>query len=858
MSIYDSTTQNEAQDGLVVSTDNHSNLVANPTVVAYRQERQAWIDRSEQLADWVLANLAIRTDVYGKHYVRKDGASGRCIIKEPLERPVLLRHFSKSDPIVGVFTTSVDDLCRFLVIDIDCHDGNSQVAKGNHQFAVKLYSDLEQSGFAPLLLDSGGKGGFHLLVHFTEPVPARHVRSLGRWLVRDHQDFGLKEPEVFPKQDSINGKYGNFVRVFGKHHKRSFYTKVWDGQTFVGGREAIDLILGNRSSSVHLIPKKASRFQPPKSQRPSGNPTPGKAGGNWWLKYKGDLRSLDLASLLESEGFDLSVGNDGECQIECPWAEQHTTGEITATIKEGSESEVKFPAFHCFHDHCSGRSLQALLERFDKHAVDAHCRVKFGKDSSTIDPSNPFKTATTFHDELRTTEGRSTLFFHDGSWHGWDGQKYVEISDADIRAQIWRWLASCSCWSKATKTEDSKLIPFVPNRSQVTGTIDALHSVANLSKDYAMPCWLSGDGHSDSQSIVAFRNGLLDVEDFLESGQPELLKHSPSWFSGTCLPHRYDSTAECPVWLNFLDEVFEGDQDRVESLAQWFGYNLTLDTRQQKFAMLVGPPRSGKGTTMAVLAHVLGQDNIANPSLTSLGNQFGLASLIGKQAAIVGDGHLGRHSDSIAVLERLKSIVGCDPQNIARKFRSELTNVTINARFTVSVNEIPRLPDASAALRSRLLLLPFNKSFEGREDVFLFDKLIKEIPGITNWALNGLRSLRQVGKFVQPKSGQAILGDFVRFSSPIRAFIDDCCEIGSDQSIPTNLLQSAWDNWCDQNRHEAGSVSSFGIRLRAVVPNSDKKRVRDGNSLSWHYKGISLKPDVAEHLRLLRRQSGGM
>jgi putative DNA primase/helicase len=295
-----------------------------------------------------------------------------------------------------------------------------------------------------------------------------------------------------------------------------------------------------------------------------------------------------------------------------------------------------------------------------------------------------------------------------------------------------------------------------------------------------------------------------------------------------------------PRWLDFLDQVFEGDAERIRALAQWFGYNLTGDIAQQKFALFVGPPRSGKGTTMTVLSHLLGLANVASPTLTSLGSRFGLAPLVGKQAAIIGDAHLGRSSDAVAILERLKSIVGGDAQNVDRKGRDELAHVVLKARFTVSVNELPRLPDASAALRSRMLVIPFEVSFEGKEDHDLLGRLLAEIPGITNWALEGLGDLRRSGRFVQPQAGRVVIDDFVRLSSPSKSFVEDCCEIGSGRSTLASHLQCAWQEWCREHGHESGSVASFGAKLRAAVPGVSRVRQRHEGTLTYVYDGVAL------------------
>jgi len=338
------------------------------------------------------------------------------------------------------------------------------------------------------------------------------------------------------------------------------------------------------------------------------------------------------------------------------------------------------------------------------------------------------------------------------------------------------------------------------------------------------------------------------MEQFVKRGEAVLLPHSPHWFSANCLPHPFDPQATCPNWLAFLHQVLEGDEERIRVLAQWFGYNLTLDNRQQKFVLLVGPPRSGKGTTMTVLTHLLGEENVANPTLTSLGGRFGLAPLVGKQAALVPDAHLGRSSDAMTILERLKSVVGSDSQNVDLKNRNELANVFITARFTIAVNELPRFPDASVSLRPKMILIPYNVSFVGKEDLDLSQRLLAEIPGITNWALKGLMDLRKTGRILQPKAGEESLNDFARLSSPLSAFLEDCCDIGPERSQLTKEVYKAWELWCQDNRHEAGSDTSFGTKLRAAVVGLQRVRVREGGSLVWRYRGLGLKKEAADRV----------
>ena len=394
---------------------------------------------------------------------------------------------------------------------------------------------------------------------------------------------------------------------------------------------------------------------------------------------------------------------------------------------------------------------------------------------------------------------------------------------------------------------------YQPSRNVVAAVLDALKAVTNQPSNLEMPCWLNAAERNPTE-VIAFDNGLLDAKSYLVTGDTGLLGHSPDWFSCNCLPHGFNPTAGCSRWIAFLDQVFDGDAERIASLQQWFGYNLITDNRQHKLALLIGPPRSGKGTTMAVMSAMLGKHNIASTSLAALGGRFGLEPLMGKLAALIDEGHLGKFSDTSLVLERLKAISGGSEQTVDRKGLAAFSSVAIKVRFTIALNELPRLSDASAALRSRLLVLPFFNSYEGKEDFTLVEKLLEEIPGITNWALAGLRGLREAGRFQNPKAGEKILRDFVYLSSPIQAFLDECCEVGHEKQVRRNDLQMAWRVWCDENGHMTGSLADFGRKLRAAVPRVDDESRRENGGRTRWYTGLGLAPENLSDIR--RRRQG--
>jgi putative DNA primase/helicase len=243
-----------------------------------------------------------------------------------------------------------------------------------------------------------------------------------------------------------------------------------------------------------------------------------------------------------------------------------------------------------------------------------------------------------------------------------------------------------------------------------------------------------------------------------------------------------------------------------------------------------------------VLIALLGGANAGAPTLASLAQPFGLASLIGKQLAVISDARLGSRADQHVIAERLLSISGEDPITIDRKHRDAWTG-RLGVRFMLTSNELPRIADSSGALAGRFITLMLQTSFYGREDHGLAERLLPELPGILNWSMEGWRKLQERGAFVQPTASAEAIRDLEDLGSPVGAFIHDCCEVGADQQVARDKLFERWCAWCSaQGRHYPGTIAVFGRDLRAVVPGLGEVRPRDeGGNRERYYQGVGLR-----------------
>jgi putative DNA primase/helicase len=314
------------------------------------------------------------------------------------------------------------------------------------------------------------------------------------------------------------------------------------------------------------------------------------------------------------------------------------------------------------------------------------------------------------------------------------------------------------------------------------------------------------------------------------------------------LPFHFDPTAGPPVrWLEFLHKVWRDDPEAVDTLQDWFGYCLLPWTELQKILLIVGPKRSGKGTISRVLKATIGEDNAAGPTLASLGTNFGLQGLLNKTLAVISDARLSGRTDVAIITERLLSISGEDGVDVDRKFLPPLNSVKLKARFVILTNELPRLIDSSGALVSRFIVLRQTESWFGREDHALTVKLLQESPSILLWSIQGYRRLQERGHFVQPESGLHIVEQLEDLSSPIGAFIRECCEVGPDYGEFVRDLFSKWQMWCEaKGKKDVGNEQTFGVNLRAALPSIGMRRPSVEGERVRKYLGIRLRRDGEE------------
>jgi putative DNA primase/helicase len=254
---------------------------------------------------------------------------------------------------------------------------------------------------------------------------------------------------------------------------------------------------------------------------------------------------------------------------------------------------------------------------------------------------------------------------------------------------------------------------------------------------------------------------------------------------------------------------------------------------------LYGNPRSGKGTLLRTLVKLIGVENTCSPSIKNLAGAFGFQSMIGKSLAIVSDMATDSRTDLSAAASSINAVSGEDYIEANRK-NKDFWNGRLAARLVLAGNDLPGFGAHTAALAARLIILPFEEAYLGREDYDLSDKLATELPSILNWAIAGLKSLRDRGRFEEPADCKAAKTRLLHRGSPVLAFVQERCVTEPIARVGKAELYAAYVAYCDEHDVEDRTSEVFARELYKAVPGVRKIRGQGGPRRTQEYCGIRL------------------
>lgn len=335
-----------------------------------------------------------------------------------------------------------------------------------------------------------------------------------------------------------------------------------------------------------------------------------------------------------------------------------------------------------------------------------------------------------------------------------------------------------------------------------------------------------------NKELLNFPNGMFNIE------TGEMLPHSREHYSSIQMSYAYDKNAMCPRWTEFLEEITGGDLGRHNLLQEMFGYCLTKDVRYQKCFCLIGEGANGKSVLLSLLEAMVGSDNTSHIEIAFLNSDFQRIKLFNSLVNICND----MKTDVSGTESFFKAIVAGDPINGCYK-GEDFVDFRPFCKMVFSANRMLTARDVDYSFLRRFCFVEFPVKFvddphepnERKREPNITASLLTELPGIFNWALQGLKALREQGHFTETGDQTQMTRELVTMANPLLSFVED--EVGNgaprwENRLYKNDIYQRYNEWCKNTNTIPMSSRSFWPRLRTIFPYVET-RTADGRFVQF-------------------------
>ena len=345
----------------------------------------------------------------------------------------------------------------------------------------------------------------------------------------------------------------------------------------------------------------------------------------------------------------------------------------------------------------------------------------------------------------------------------------------------------------------------------------------------------------EARNVINLKNGLFSLTTF------KLLPHNKKIFSINQIPFLYDPEAKCPKFKKFLEEIFLGDKALKKILQEAFGYGLSAQVAAQKFFLLYSTGSSGKSVVFDLLYHLAGgKEQVSTVALGDLGNRFQRSQMYRKILNLSPENEQRKFNT-----QALKALTAGDPVQLEMKGQNPFTDV-ITCKLFFAVNNLPIASDRTFSYLRRAQIIPFlarfvdnpdpNKPEELKRNPNIKDELLKELPGIFNWSMRGLRRLiNQDYNFTHSEKADEVLALYAREINPVCDFTNEVIEANKKSEATQDNLYNAYIIWAKRNGEKVDNKRRFLKDLRQNLNDAKISFDERKSGLNRFFTGIALK-----------------
>lgn len=280
-------------------------------------------------------------------------------------------------------------------------------------------------------------------------------------------------------------------------------------------------------------------------------------------------------------------------------------------------------------------------------------------------------------------------------------------------------------------------------------------------------------------------------------------------------------TKDCPVWKQFLSDIFAGDEELIRFVQRALGYSMTGDISEQCLFFLYGAGRNGKSTFLNVVTDIFGDYALNIQPQTIMEQRFGSPSA---------------PSPDVARLKGARFVTTVEPNEGERLNEGLIKQLTggdtITARYLygrefefkaqfklwIAANNKPVIRGSDIGIWRRIRLIPFGVTIpEDKVDKKLPNKLRYEYPAILRWIWEGARMWKQNG-LGSAKQVDESTREYRMEMDSVATFLEECTTERPDGRVKASELYAAYKRWCEACGRLAKSATKFGNEVTKRFP----------------------------------------
>lgn len=337
------------------------------------------------------------------------------------------------------------------------------------------------------------------------------------------------------------------------------------------------------------------------------------------------------------------------------------------------------------------------------------------------------------------------------------------------------------------------------------------------------------DDFDKDDMLINVANGYIDLT------SRELYKHDINKMFSQITNTDYTEKMQPAVWLDFLNDIFAGDQKVIRYIQKALGYSLTGSTREQIMFILFGKGRNGKSIFVETIAEILGDysNNMQAKSLMVKKNDnvnTDIARLSKARFVTSSEPNEGFRFDEGLI----KQLTGGDKVT-ARFLYAEEFEYTPKFKIWVSTNHKPIIRGTDDGIWRRLVLIPFDVQIpEEKVDKDLKYKLLREAPAILNWMAEGAYMWMQEGLEMPDKLKTAVQ-KYRNEMDTLGQFIEDCCKVDKNSSEKVSNLHQAYKTWSNDNL-----TSTKVLGMKSFSQKMEERFVKESRRDANYFIGIEI------------------